>query len=116
MEVTLNHNIRQFFLLAPDILRKRLFEKLFGRPFCGAFVMHGPGLDTEFALGNCMQPDFLFTSEAEVVSLEMKVKAKCSVDQKVSAHQVLRTPFARSLPVRHSDLLGLPSARFRQEQ
>jgi hypothetical protein len=81
MEVTLNHNIRQFLLLAPDALRNSLFEKLFGRAFDGAFALYGREIDPKFALVGCMQPDFLFVSEAEVVSVEMKVKAKCSVDQ-----------------------------------
>ena len=69
MEVTLNHNIRQFFILAPDAFRNSLFEKLFRRGFDDAFVLHGRGIDSEFALENCMQPDFLFVSEANVVSL-----------------------------------------------
>lgn len=43
--------------------------------------MHGRGVDTEFALEKAMQPDFLFVSDAEVVSLEMKVNAKSSVSQ-----------------------------------
>jgi len=88
MEVTLNHNIRQFFLLAPNALRNRLFKELFplfdphkvGR-FDDAFVMHGSSIDAEFGLKNCMQPDFLFVSKAEVVSMEMKVNAKCDIDQ-----------------------------------
>lgn len=81
MEVTLNHNIRQFFLLAPDALRREFFEEIFGEDFRGDFWMHGREVDTEFKLAGAMQPDFLFVSEAKVVSIEMKVKAKCSVDQ-----------------------------------
>jgi hypothetical protein len=81
MEVTLNHNIKQFLLLAPDSLRNDLFGKMFNRPFKGTFVMQGRDVDTEFKLDNCTQPDFLFISELDVVSIEMKVNAKCSVDQ-----------------------------------
>ena len=33
MEVTLNHNIKQFFLLAPDAFLNSLFENLFGIGF-----------------------------------------------------------------------------------
>ncbi len=58
-----------------------LFNELFGRQFDHDFVMHGSEIDTEFKLANCMQPDFLFVSTAETVSIEMKVKAKSSVDQ-----------------------------------
>ena len=81
MEVTLNHNIRQFFLLAPDALRNKLFNELFGLQFGSEFVMYGSEIDTDFKLANCMQPDFLFVSETEIVCIEMKIAAKCSVDQ-----------------------------------
>jgi hypothetical protein len=81
MEVTLNHNIKQFFLLAPAAFRNNLFEKVFGRQFKKTFEMQGREVDEEFTLANCMQPDFLFISEAEVVSIEMKIKSKCSIDQ-----------------------------------
>jgi hypothetical protein len=82
MEVTLNHNIRQFLLLAPDALRNTLFEKIFGQAFDGAFVMQGSReIDIEFELRGCMQPDFSFISEGSVVSIEMKVEAKCRIEQ-----------------------------------
>ncbi len=81
IEVTLNHNIKQFFLLAPAALRNNLFEKLFGCQFKNTFEMQGREVDKKFALANCMQPDFLFISEGEVVSIEMKIKSQCSVDQ-----------------------------------
>ena len=81
IEVTLNHNISQFFLLAPAALRNDLFKELFARPFDHPFIMHGRGVDAEFELVNSMQPDFLFTSDTELVSLEMKVGAKSSVSQ-----------------------------------
>ncbi|HKD86618.1 MAG TPA: hypothetical protein VKB58_17855, partial [Terriglobales bacterium] len=74
MEVTLNHNIRQFFLLAPNALRNEFFEKVFGTDFHGEFMMPGgAGIDKEFELQNAMQPDFLFVSELDVVAIEMKV-------------------------------------------
>jgi hypothetical protein len=81
MEVTLNHNISQFFLLAPDTLRNQLFKEVFARDFGSSFVMHGRGVDADFKLMNSTQPDFLFVSDAEIVSIEMKVAAKSSVDQ-----------------------------------
>ena len=81
MEVTLNHNIQQFFLLAPTGFRNNLFERLFCNQFKTTFVMQGREVDEKFALKGCMQPDFLFISEGEVVSIEMKIKSKCSVDQ-----------------------------------
>ena len=85
VEVPLNHNIAQFFLLAPNALRKELFKRLFkekvGPALDGDFEMYGCDVDTTFNLQNAMQPDFLFMSEAEVVSIEMKIKAKCSIDQ-----------------------------------
>jgi hypothetical protein len=81
MEVTLNHNINQFFLLAPTALRNELFRELFARTFDRPFVMRGRGVDAEFELVNSMQPDFLFASDTELVALEMKVRAKSSVSQ-----------------------------------
>ena len=82
MEVTLNHNINQFFLLPPDAFRNSLFEKLFvSSQFKKAFEMQGREIDEKFALGSCMQPDLLFISEGEVVSIEMKIKSQCSIDQ-----------------------------------
>lgn len=81
IEVTLNHNLSQFFLLAPNQLRSELFELLFGRPFNTRFTMHGREVDKTFELSNATQPDFMFTSESDLVSLEMKVGAKSSVSQ-----------------------------------
>lgn len=81
MEVTLNQNIKQFFYLAPDDLRNNLFKEVFGRPFEGSFALCGREIDSAFKLENVMQPDFLFVSEQAVVSMEMKIKAKCSIEQ-----------------------------------
>lgn len=81
MEVTLNHNINQFFLLAPASLRNDLFRQLFDCSFHRPFIMYGGSVDDELKLINAMQPDFLFASDTEVVSLEMKVGAKSSVSQ-----------------------------------
>jgi hypothetical protein len=82
MEVTLNHNINQFFLLAPMSLRNDLFRQVFPQAaFGSSFTMHSREVDTEFTLKSCMQPDFLFLSDAESVSIEMKIASKCSVEQ-----------------------------------
>lgn len=81
LEVTLNHNLDQFFRLAPSALRNRLFETAFRETLSSPFTMHGHNANQEFRLQNFTQPDFLFESAAEVVSVEMKIKAKCSIDQ-----------------------------------
>jgi len=81
LEVTLNHNIDQFFRLAPSLLRRELFARVFGRTFSNLFIMHGREVDKTFELVYAMQPDFLFVSEKEVVSIEMKTGAKSSVSQ-----------------------------------
>ena len=80
MEVTLNHNINQFLLLAPSALRARLFRELFGRTFDSEFEMHGLDVDINFISGNSVQPDFLFIASDDVISIEMKTKAKSSID------------------------------------
>jgi hypothetical protein len=43
--------------------------------------MHGALYDTDFALLGAMQPDFLFESSSEVVSIEMKIESKSNVSQ-----------------------------------
>jgi hypothetical protein len=83
MEVTLNHQIKQFLRLAPDSLRNRLFRPAFGREIPGEFIMAGSLLDIDkkYQLNNAVQPDFLFTTDDTTVSLEMKLVAKSSVAQ-----------------------------------
>lgn len=81
LEVPLNHIITYFFLLAPNALCKALFGELFGGPFSADLVLQGRNVDTQFRLDNSMQPDFVFLSETDVVSIEMKLSAKCCVDQ-----------------------------------
>src|SRR5438309_11402969 len=82
MEVTLNHNIKQFFDLAPDSLRNKLFEVVFEKPMKDAFELQGRDvLESYFGPKNVMQPDFLFVSEVAIVSIDMKVKSKSSIDQ-----------------------------------
>lgn len=81
MEVTLNQNLHQFFSLAPDSFRNELFGRLFDQEIPGALILEGRDVDAKFKLQNCMQPDLVFTSEAHVLSLEMKVVAKSSLDQ-----------------------------------
>ena len=81
MEVTLNQNLHQFFLLAPDTLRNELFGRLFGKTLQGCLTLEGRNVDEKFKLQNSTQPDILFTSEADTVALEMKVGSKSSLTQ-----------------------------------
>lgn len=81
MEVTLNQNLHQFFLLAPDSLRNELFSRLFGSTLRGRLSLEGRNVDEKFKLQNATQPDILFTSEAQTVALEMKVGSKSSLTQ-----------------------------------
>jgi len=81
LEVTLNQTLQQFFALAPNRLRNALFAKIFGDSLDDQFIMHGRDVDKYFALDNCMQPDFVFSSDRQVVSLEMKTASKSSLDQ-----------------------------------
>ena len=81
LEVTLNHNLDQFFRLAPDSLRSQLFAHVFERRFSHRHYMHGRDVDREFELVYAMQPDFLFESSEAVVSIEMKIDAKSTVSQ-----------------------------------
>lgn len=102
IEVTLNHNLTQFFLLAPNRLRQDLFRSLFDRPFDSDFVLHGRGVDATFGLVNSTQPDLMFTSDDALVSIEMKIGAKSSVNQVLKyALLGLAVELRASAPRRH---------------
>jgi len=81
MEVTLNHQIKQFFALAPKSFRNRLFGRALKTTVSGEFVLVGSELDREYSLSNATQPDFLFTAPDATVSVEMKIEAKSNVSQ-----------------------------------
>jgi hypothetical protein len=78
MEVTLNHQIKQFLCLAPDSFRNRLFRSALGREVVGHFIMAGSGACRVCA---AVQPDFLFTTDDSTVSMEMKIGARSSITQ-----------------------------------
>lgn len=91
LEVPLNHQIKQFLSLAPNSLRKRLFDsvpfdpapKL---PVSGKFILAGRHIakrreDGRYVFASEAQPDLLFKGVGETVSLEMKIDAKSGVDQ-----------------------------------
>jgi hypothetical protein len=81
MEVTLNHNLHQFLLLAPTTLMTRILRVAFGLTYKGPFTLHGRNVDAEFRLQNSVQPDLLLTTEDNAISVELKLGAKCSVSQ-----------------------------------
>jgi hypothetical protein len=78
MEVTLNHQIKQFLCLAPSSFRNRLFKSALGREVVGNYIMAGSDACKVCA---AVQPDFLFTTDDSTVSLEMKIGAKSSITQ-----------------------------------
>lgn len=81
IEVPLNHNLHQFFRLAPGRLVEAIFAAAFGYSPTGPFELHGRNVDRDFRLKNSVQPDLLFTADQGVVSIEMKIGAKCSPQQ-----------------------------------
>jgi len=106
LEVTLNHALDQFLRLAPNGLRNELFGSVFGRSFLHPFHMHGRHVDDDFDLLAAMQPDVLFESDADVVSIEMKIHAKSSVSQVLKyALLGLAVEMKRQAPRRHSLLM-----------
>ena len=80
-EVPLNHLIKLFLSLAPVALRNRLFSSALGSPRLGEFQMAGRSVDADYVLQNAVQPDFLFKSGNETISIEMKVDAQSDIDQ-----------------------------------
>ena len=106
LEVTLNHALDQFLRLAPHGLRNELFESVFRRSFLHPLHMHGRDIDRDFELADAMQPDFFFESEADVVSIEMKIHAKSSVSQVLNyALLGLAVEMMRQAPRQHSLLM-----------
>jgi hypothetical protein len=81
MEVTLNHNLNLFFLLAPESVRTQLFTRLFDRALSCDHRMHGRDVGEAYSLASSTQPDFFFTSDSSVVAIEMKIGAKSSISQ-----------------------------------
>lgn len=81
MEVTLNHNLNQFFALAPDSLRNDLFGRVFGTTFHDPFRLVGRDVGQRFRLQSAVQPDLLFLSGEQTVAIEMKLGAKSSITQ-----------------------------------
>lgn len=81
MEVTLNQHISTFFLLAPQAFRQRLCMLLFGCRLAGKLHMHAPGVEERYGMVDSVQPDFFFTSRNSVLGVEMKIRAKSSVNQ-----------------------------------
>ena len=83
IEVTLNHQLKQFLCLAPGSLRNGLFEEALGRQITGEFIMAGSldDVDKTYELHNAVQPDFLFLTDDTTVAVEMKIEAKSSVTQ-----------------------------------
>lgn len=79
LEVSLNHLLKQFFYLAPDSLRNKLFVQILGHASTGSYFMQGR--EEDLKLRNAMQPDFLFTSPGQTVSIEMKLNAKATLKQ-----------------------------------
>lgn len=79
VEATLNQLLRQFFLLAPSSLRNELFSGLFTSRFSRPFVLWDDDLESERAIEGATRPDLLFVSAAEVIAVEMKVAAGCSL-------------------------------------
>lgn len=81
MEVTLNHNLSQFFRLAPNSLPNDLFADVFKHKFDQTLALEDRDVDAKYELRNSTQPDLLFISESSVVSIEMKIKSKSSLEQ-----------------------------------
>jgi len=81
IEVTLNHQLKQFFAIAPHRVRPRLFEEVLGTAFSKDFSMVGSDYDEAYQLKSSTQPDFLFVNSAQSVSLELKVHSKSTTKQ-----------------------------------
>jgi hypothetical protein len=62
-------------------MHRKLFGALFEADLSLQFNLHGREFRDHIYVGDSVQPDFLFVSESEVVSLEMKIAAKSSVQQ-----------------------------------
>lgn len=109
MEVTLNHQLNQFFSLAPRSLRTRLFERVLGVTlFSTDFCMAGRECDKEYELRNAMQPDFPFVAQdlKQAVFMEMKIGAKTSIEQLLKyVLLALSVELKHKMEMKHSHVL-----------
>jgi len=77
----LEKDLHQFFLLAPPALRNELFESLFARRFSHPLTLQRSDVGSESGLGNAMQPDLLFISDVEAVTMEIRLGHRLSLTQ-----------------------------------
>ena len=81
IEATLDQNLRQFFLLAPTLLRNELFASLFTRRFSHPLTLLSSSVESEFTLEVAMQPDLLFVSDIEAVVMAITLERTWSLTQ-----------------------------------
>jgi hypothetical protein len=112
IEVSLNHQLKQFFAIAPRSLRNCLFEKAFGPSIPGDFEMVGADYDGMYDLQNATQPDFVFLASDKWVAIEMKIKAKSEIKQ-VLKYALLALAVERKEHNRENFLLFMGPRDFR---
>jgi hypothetical protein len=82
IEVTLNHHFDFFFDLAPSALINHIFTMVFLDSVVGKYKFFGRNVESNFDLEvNTTQPDLFFLNEHSIVSIELKIKSKSSVNQ-----------------------------------
>ena len=81
IEATLDQNLRQFFLLAPTLLRNELFASLFTRRFSHPLTLLRNDVVSEFGPEHAMQSGLLFVSDIEAVVMEVTLERRQSLTQ-----------------------------------
>ena len=106
MEVVLNHHFDFFLRIAPDSFRNNWFSKLFSKPFCGKYKLHDRTVGMNFWGGkNVTQPDIFFEYKQELVSIEMKINEKSSIEQFIK-YCLLGLAYEKYYDVRYSHYLA----------
>ena len=81
MEVSLNHQLNLFFLLAPKDFHRRFFQSIFKKELKEDLQMLSGGAADKIISANLTQPDMMFVGNAQNFFVELKLDSKSSIDQ-----------------------------------
>lgn len=113
LEVTLNHQLLMLLRLGPPSLRNNLAAAFFSTPPQAPLVLHDRDAEQALWKGDVMQPDVFLRSASDVFCIEMKIGAKCDIEQVVKyAVLGMACEIDDGLPRQHHfGLLGRESLR-----
>lgn len=81
LEVVLNHQMELFFRLAPDRVVQQLSALGLACNWHDTFCLIGREYDRTYAVEGLTQPDLLLIGRETVLAIELKIRAKTSLEQ-----------------------------------